>query len=77
MAGKPVKLSDQLRRAIVASGMSRYAIWKATGIDQSTLSKFMRGKGGLSVEGLDKLAACLGLELVTRDGRDNRPEGDC
>jgi ribosome-binding protein aMBF1 (putative translation factor) len=59
------KLTDQLRAAIDASGMSRYAVAKTIGLDQSTLSRFMSGKAGLSVETIDKLGTLLGLQLVT------------
>ncbi|MHB1033514.1 MAG: helix-turn-helix domain-containing protein [Pirellulales bacterium] len=65
MAKKRIKLSDQLRRAIQESPKTRYRIWQETGLAESTLSKFMSGKGGLSVEGLDKIADCLGLNLTT------------
>lgn len=44
--------------------MSRYAISKATGIPQSTLSRFMAGKAGLRLTSLDALAACLKLRVV-------------
>ncbi|HEX6984108.1 MAG TPA: hypothetical protein VF170_01970 [Planctomycetaceae bacterium] len=37
----PAPLSEQLRKAIDASGHTRYAIVKETGISQSTLSRFM------------------------------------
>jgi ribosome-binding protein aMBF1 (putative translation factor) len=57
------KLSDQIRHAIDHSGMSRYAIAKAIGLDQATLSRFMAGKGGLALETMDKLAELLGLRL--------------
>jgi hypothetical protein len=59
--GPPV--SEQVRLAIDASGQSRYAICKATGIDQGQLSKFMAGKLGLSLDALDVLCAYLGLEV--------------
>jgi transcriptional regulator with XRE-family HTH domain len=59
------KLSDQLRQAIDASGMSRYAVCKALGVDQGLMSRFMAGKGGFSVETIDKLGELLGLKLVT------------
>ena len=60
-----VRLTDQLRSAIDGSGMSRYAVAKAIGLDQSTLSRFMSGKAGLSIETIDKLGEFLGLQLVT------------
>ena len=63
MANKLTKFSDQLRAAINAAEKSRYVIAAETGIDAATLSRFMNGKGGLSIEGLDLLAECLGWSL--------------
>ena len=67
VTAKNVKLSDQIRRAIDASGMSRYAIAKAIKLDQSVLSRFMAGTSGLSVETLDRLGQLLGLRIVAED----------
>jgi transcriptional regulator with XRE-family HTH domain len=61
---KPVKISDQLRAAIEAAGESRYQISKQTGINQSILSRFVRGETKLDGVNIDKLAAYLALELV-------------
>ena len=61
-----VKLTDQLREAIDASGMSRYAVCKAIGVDQSTISRFMAGKAGLALDTVDRLGELLGLELVAK-----------
>jgi transcriptional regulator with XRE-family HTH domain len=63
MARQRVKLSDQIRRAVDASGLSRYRICKKLGIAESTLSRFMSGQGGLSMEYLDALASLLNLSL--------------
>ena len=63
------KLSDEIRDAVDASGMSRYAIAKALGVAESTMSRFMNGKGGLSMEYIDRLAALLGLHVVVRKGK--------
>ena len=60
----PKKLSDQIRQAVVDSKVSRYQIWKDTGIDQSVLGKFVAGKRGISMETLDVLAEYLGLRVV-------------
>ena len=49
------RLSDQLRWMIERSGVSRYQLWQQTGIDQAALSRFMAGKGGLSMESIDSL----------------------
>lgn len=65
MARKRIKMSDQLRHVIETSGKSRYRIWQETGIDQSTLSKFMLSKGGLSTDALDRLADFLDLNITT------------
>jgi plasmid maintenance system antidote protein VapI len=59
------KLTDQLREAIAASGMSRYGICKAISLDQATMSKFMKGKQGLALDTVDRLGELLGLQLVT------------
>jgi transcriptional regulator with XRE-family HTH domain len=58
--------SDQVRRAIDGSGLTRYAICQRIGLDQATMSRFMKGQGGLSMEVLDRLAPVLGLAVVTR-----------
>ena len=74
MARKAVTVSEQLRQAIERSGMSRYAICKATGIDKAAMSRFMAGKTGFSTSSVDKLAALLGLELRPTTKRP-RPKG--
>jgi transcriptional regulator with XRE-family HTH domain len=58
------RFSDQVRAAVDASGRSRYAICKAIGLNQGAMSRFMAGKGGVSLETLDKLAELLGLSIV-------------
>ena len=58
---------DQMRRAIKRSGMSKYAIAKATGIQESQLSRFMSGERGLSIEGITAICDLLRLELVQRN----------
>jgi transcriptional regulator with XRE-family HTH domain len=60
------RLSDQLRRAIDNSGMTRYEIAKRTGIDESALAKFYNHRRGLSLKALDRLGECLGLEIIVR-----------
>ena len=76
MPKKPKRktLSDELREAVERSGLTRYAIWQETGIDQGTMSKFMAGARGLSLESIDKLADLLGLHVVT-DAEKPRPKG--
>jgi DNA-binding phage protein len=59
--------SEQLRRAIERSELTRYRISQKTGINQSVLSRFMNQGGGLSLDSIDKLCECLGLRLVSDD----------
>jgi transcriptional regulator with XRE-family HTH domain len=63
------KILAQVRKAIKESGVSRYAISKATGIDQGQLSKMIHGKCGLGLDGLEKLADALGWEIIFRPKR--------
>jgi len=63
---KRLTFTDQVRKAVLESGLSRYELWKRTGIDQATLCRFVHGQGGLSTKGFDKLAEVLGLQVVVR-----------
>ena len=60
------KLTDQLRQAIRDAGVTRYKISQETGIYESTLSKFIHGERGLSMDSLDRLGEYLKLEITTR-----------
>jgi Helix-turn-helix domain len=57
-------MTSELRQAVQRSGMSRYAICKAIGLPQSTMSRFMAAKCGLSLATVDRLGALLGLSIV-------------
>jgi hypothetical protein len=70
---KRAKFSEQLREAVEQAPVSRYAIHKATGIDQAVLSKFVRGeRTGLSMESIDLLCEFLRLRLVAEK---SKPKG--
>jgi transcriptional regulator with XRE-family HTH domain len=60
---KMKKLSEQIRQAVDASGLSRYRICKEIGLAQSTMSRFMAG-GWLGKENIDALADLLGLSIL-------------
>jgi transcriptional regulator with XRE-family HTH domain len=60
----PPLLTDQLRRAIDDSGLTRYQIAKETGIDESALAKFYNGHRGLSMTALNALGECLQLTIT-------------
>jgi hypothetical protein len=67
MTKKPTKLlSDQLRHAIDASGLTRYRISKETGISETTLALFYNGHRGLSMRAMDTLGEFLELEIIMR-----------
>ena len=65
---KARRFTDQIRTAVDASGMSRYAICNAIGLPQASMSRFMAG-AGLSMESLDSLAELLGLTVVAKRPR--------
>jgi transcriptional regulator with XRE-family HTH domain len=57
-------MTDVLRTAIAASGVSQYRVAHATGILATSLGRFMRGETSLRLDKADALAAYLGLRLV-------------
>ncbi len=57
--------SEQLRRALNESGLTRYRIAKELGVSQATLSKFMSGQRGLSMAVVDRVCGLLGL-IITK-----------
>ena len=59
--------SDQLRRIIQESEMSRNQICLAAGIDPSHLHRFFHGTGRLTNDTIDRLAETLCVRLVTDD----------
>ena len=68
------KLSDQLRRLIEESPLTRAEISRRTGIAESTLCKLVQGERGISTNSWDALGECLNLRLVvdkskTKKGR--------
>ena len=64
MSTKPIKLSDQVRRAVDECGMGHGAVARAIGVSPATMSRFMNGKRGLSETTLDALADVLSLRVV-------------
>jgi hypothetical protein len=64
MAKKREKLSDQIRQAVDASGLSRYRICKTLDVAEATMSRFMNRQGGLSMAHLDALADLLDLDIT-------------
>jgi transcriptional regulator with XRE-family HTH domain len=61
-------VQDTIRAAIRVSGASGYALAKASGVSQATISRFLRG-GTMDGDSIDVLAAHLGLTLVAKPGK--------
>ena len=57
-------ISEQLRRAILKTGESYYALAHRTGVDAVVISRFVNDERDLRLETAAKLAAGLGLELL-------------
>jgi transcriptional regulator with XRE-family HTH domain len=74
MGRKRVKLSEQIRRAVADAPISRYAICKRIGFSQATMSRFMKGKAGLSMDVLDKVADVVGIDIAIRS-EGKQPKG--
>jgi transcriptional regulator with XRE-family HTH domain len=70
MRAKRVKLSEQIRRAILASDLTRYQVCKRIGLSQSTMSRFIHRGGGLSMEVVDALADVLDINLESKPTKD-------
>lgn len=62
-------VSEQLREAVENCGETRYRIAQETGINESTLSRFVASGRGLSMENTDRLCTYLGLELRPNSGK--------
>jgi transcriptional regulator with XRE-family HTH domain len=63
MAKKHISLPEQLKQAIVRSGLSLYKLGEASGVDSGRLSRFMRGERDLTLKTTAKLCDVLGLKF--------------
>lgn len=68
---QPKTLGGKLRRAAKDSGRSGYDLAKQTGLNEATLSRFMRGMGNPRMDSAELLAKELGftIELVPVKGK--------
>jgi transcriptional regulator with XRE-family HTH domain len=58
-----MKLSERLRKAVLSSKKTRYAIAVGSGVDHAVLRRFMRGERDIKLTTAEHLAEYLGLEL--------------
>ena len=63
---RPETFSEQLRRLIAESELSRNQICIAAEIDPSHMHRFVHGTGKLTNTTIDRLAAVLELQLVVQ-----------
>ncbi len=64
-AGRTGGLVDTLKRAITKSGLTHYAIGKLAACNPSQVDRFVSGERDLGLETAGRIAAALGLQLVT------------
>jgi hypothetical protein len=64
-ATRKSKIADEIRKALIASDKSRYAISQESGVDQAALHRFVNG-ADLRIGSLEKVAQALGLEIVVQ-----------
>ncbi len=72
---KKQSISNQLRQILAEAAESRYRIAKETGLGEAMLSRFMHGKGGLSMKGLDEIGTLLDLEIRRRGPTAKKKKG--
>jgi transcriptional regulator with XRE-family HTH domain len=63
---RPPTISERLKLAMEASGLTPYALAKASGVNASAIQRFLHGERSLKLESVDRIAAALGLDLVAR-----------
>ena len=63
---------NQLRQAIERDGRTMTAIARDAGLSPIQLSRFIRGKRGLTTPAVEALCETLGLELTARRRRKAR-----
>jgi hypothetical protein len=61
-----MKLSERIRKAVLTSEKTRYAIAVGSGIDHAVLRRFMRGERDIKLATAEHLAEFLDLELVQK-----------
>lgn len=63
-----------LRKAIKAYRPSVYALCKIAGVEPASVSRFVRGSRSLRLDKADRIAAVLGLRLVSKKRKES-PRG--
>jgi hypothetical protein len=61
-----MSLSEHLRKAILSSKKTKYAIAVGSGVDHAVLRRFLRGERDIKLKTAESLADYLGLELTKK-----------
>lgn len=61
-----MKLSESLRKAVMTSKKTRYAIAIGSGVDHAVLRRFMKGERDIKLTTAEHLADYLELELMPK-----------
>ena len=61
---KMSELANELRQAINDSGLTHYAIGKASGVDTAVIDRFVSGERDIRLETAGRIAESLGYSLV-------------
>ncbi len=61
-------MTELLRQALIDAD-NKYAVAKATGVQKTSLIRFLRGEQSLRLDMADRLAAHFGIESCRRKAR--------
>jgi transcriptional regulator with XRE-family HTH domain len=62
----PMKLSDQVRKAVADSGLTQYRLSLESGLSKSILSRFLSGGKAVSSDTLDAISQVLRISTVAK-----------
>jgi len=63
---KPELIGEQLRRAIIDSGLTAYRISQDTGVAVDSIQRFLNGERDLRLQTVEVVAGYLGLQLTPK-----------
>jgi transcriptional regulator with XRE-family HTH domain len=66
---KIVSMEEQIRKAILASGLAQRDLAKQAGVSHAQISRFLAGERGLSLASAAKICRVVGLRLTTTKER--------
>ena len=66
-------LANKLRRAIIDSGLTHYAIGKLSGVDTAVIDRFVSGERDIRLETAGRIAEPLGYKLAANKSASSRP----